>query len=182
MPVNQKAVPGDGSITTTWQPPAAPAAGVDGYGIFVYDAIGYTGKSAWVCATCTSATLSGLTNGVSYFAVMYAHNANGWGALSASPEVTAGTPGLAANVAASGSNGVASVTWAPAPSDGRPVVVYAAFAYNSAGYTGRSAWVCGTCTSASIDGLPAGDTYTVLVYAYNAVGWGLPAYSNAIRL
>lgn len=179
-PANARVVPGNGSLTKTWSAPTNPGAGIDGYGVFVYDANGYTGRSIWVCATCTSATVSGLSNGVSYYAATYAHNANGWGAMAPSGWVTAGTPGLPGSLVATKANGSVTATWTSAPSNGTAIVGYGAFVYDSSGYAGRSVWVCGTCASATIDGLSNGTQYTVLVYGYNTFGWGVPASSNAV--
>ncbi|MDX6275848.1 MAG: hypothetical protein QOJ92_3058 [Frankiales bacterium] len=87
-PVNAKAAPGDGSVSLTWGAPTTTGAGVDGFGVFLYDSRGYTGRSMWVCATCGGVTISGLANGQAYYPVIYSHNANGWGATTSPGWVT----------------------------------------------------------------------------------------------
>lgn len=181
-PTQPAATPGNGSLTMTWRTVNDPAAGVDGHTVFVYDANGYTGRYASVCATCTTATVTGLTNGGTYVGIVYAHNANGWGAMAASGWIGVGTPGIPGNVVASKATNAVNVSWTAATTGGAAIVGYGAYAYDSTGYTGKSAWVCGTCLNATVAELTAGKQYTVLVYAYNDFGWGLPAYSNAVTL
>jgi hypothetical protein len=181
-PTQLVATPGNGSLTMTWRTVDDPAAGVDGHGVFVYDANGYTGKSAWVCATCASVTITGLTNGGTYVAVLYAHNPNGWGSMAASAWTEVGTPGIPGNVVASKATNAVNVSWTAASAGGAAIVGYGAYVYDSTGYTGKYAWVCGTCLNATVAELAPGKQYTVLVYGYNDFGWGSPAYSNTVSL
>ena len=60
------------------------------YGLFAFDANGYTGVYATACATCASGALAGLVNGKTYTVAVYAHNARGWGAPTLSGTVTPG--------------------------------------------------------------------------------------------
>lgn len=176
-PTNHQALPGDRSLTMTWRAPVTLGAGIDGYAMYVYDPNGYTGKYAWVCAACTSATVAGLTNGASYYAVVYAHNSNGWGPMAGSSWVMVGTPSPPGDIAVTPGSGQVKVTWSPAPDSGSPVSAYVAYLYDSGGNTGLSSWVCGTCNIGVIPGMVSGRPYRVFVYAYNAVGWSLPAIS-----
>ena len=89
-PTNPKATAGAGSVTANWTAPPTPGAGVDGYGVFLYDARGYTGKSLWVSPASPTATFSGLTKGESYMAVVISHNVNGWGGNGSTNWTTAG--------------------------------------------------------------------------------------------
>ena len=73
-----------------------------------------------------------------------------------------------------------SVSWAPSSAAGAPLAGYGLFAYEGDRYTGRSLWVCATCTTGQITGLTNGRQYTVLVYGYNAYGWGAPTASNPV--
>jgi len=177
-PTNVRTVPGNASLTTTWQGPTNPGTAIDGYAVFVFDANGYTNQYAWVCATCTSGTVTGLVNGRSYYSLVYAHNPNGWGTPTVSESVVAGTPGPPTNVNATRGNGIASVTWGLASSSGPAIDLYAVFVYDATGYTGNYSTACSTCTSATVTGLTNGKTYTVWVYAHNAVGWGSPVVSS----
>lgn len=173
-------LPADAGLSVSWRPPTTPGAGIDGYGVFAFDATGYTGKYAWVCATCTTGTVTGLTNGASYYGAVFAHNANGWGTNANSASVVAGTPGPPANVVATRANAAVNATWTAVSPGGAALLGYGAFAFDSSGYTGKYAWVCPTCTTATVPGLNNGTTYTVMVYGYNSFGWGVPTASNAV--
>ena len=61
---------------------------ITGYIVLAYDANGYAGSYATCSATCTSATVTGLTNGRPYTMVVHAGNAVGWGMAALSPVVT----------------------------------------------------------------------------------------------
>lgn len=78
-PTNVVAVGGDGQLKVTWSPATSGPATV-GYGVFLYDSNGLTGVSTWVCATCTSATFTGLGNGKQMYVAVYSHNGTTWGA------------------------------------------------------------------------------------------------------
>ena len=171
-PTDVRALPGNGSITASWRGPTNPGTAIDGYAMFVFDDAGYTEKYAWVCSTCTSATVHGLVNGRTYYVVVYAHNANGWGTPTFSEKVTVGTPGPPNNVAVARANGAVNVTWAPAANSGNAVDMYGLFAFDENGYTGVYGTACATCTSGTVPGLANGKTYTIAVFAHNAIGWG----------
>lgn len=179
-PTEVRALPGNGSITASWKAPTNPGTAIDGYAMFVFDDNGYTEKYAWVCPTCTKATVSGLVNGRSYSAVVYAHNPNGWGAHALSDRIVAGTPGAPGNVAVARGNGSVNVTWAPAPNSGSAVGLYGLFAFDANGYTGIYGTACGTCTSGTVPGLVSGHQYTIAVFAHNAFGWGVPTMSAKV--
>jgi uncharacterized protein YkwD len=174
------AAPGNGAVTTTWRGPTNPGTAVDGFAMFVFDANGYTNHYAWVCATCTSATVTGLANGRSYYSVVYAHNPNGWGTPTLSNWLVAGTPGPAAKVAVTRGNGSVGVSWAAAANSGSAIDMYGLFAFDANGYTGLYATACPTCTTGTVRGLTSGKPYTIWVYAHNAVGWGTPTPSSQV--
>jgi uncharacterized protein YkwD len=178
-PANARSLSGNAALSVAWDLPAN-AGGIDGYGVFVYDATGFTGKSAWVCAACATATVSGLTNGQSYYAVIYAHDARGWGPSSSTTPVVVGTVGPPGNVVAVKGNGSASVSWTPSAAGGAPLSGYGLFVYEGDQYTGVSLWVCATCTTGQVTGLTNGHQYTVRVHGYNAYGWGAPTASNPV--
>jgi uncharacterized protein YkwD len=179
-PTVVRAVPGNGSVTATWKAPANTGTAIDGYGMFIFDDAGaYTGKYAWVCAACTTATVPGLVNGRPYYAFIYAHNPNGWGAPVASDKVVAGTPGPPGTVTVARGSGSANVTWTPAANSGYPIDMYGMFVFDANGYTGIAATACGTCTSGTVSGLPSG-SYTIAVFAHNAFGWGVHTMSAPV--
>jgi hypothetical protein len=178
-PTNVQVFPGDALLTVSWIRPADPAGAIDGYGVFLFDPSGnYTGRWAWVCATCTAGTVTGLTNGNSYFAIVYPHTASGWGAGGyAAASVIVGTPAPPANVVATRGNGQVTVTWSAA-STASGIDGYGLLAFDSTGYTNLSAWLCGTCTSGTVTGLTNGKPYTIMVYAHNTYGWSSPTATS----
>ena len=89
-PTNLRATAGAGSVSVSWTAPSTAGAGVDGYGVFLYDSRGYTGKGLWLSPSTSAATLSGLTTGESYLVVVLSHNVNGWGGNASSNWVVAG--------------------------------------------------------------------------------------------
>lgn len=181
-PTAVRVVPGDGSMTGTWRGATNPGTAIDGYALFAFDANGYTGRYAWVCPTCTTGTVTGLTNGTSYYGIVYAHDPNGWGTPTVSDWVIVGTPGPPPTVTAAkaAAAGAAQVSWSPAPASGAAVDLYGVFAFDAGGYTGQYVTACASCTSATLAGLVAGRTYTLAVYAHNARGWGAPTLSGPV--
>jgi uncharacterized protein YkwD len=179
-PTEVRTMPGNGSVTSTWKAPTNPGTAIDGFGVFVFDDAGYTEKSAWVCATCTTATVTGLVNGRSYYTLVYAHNANGWGLHAISEKVVAGTPTAPGNVWVSPANDAVNVSWTLAANSGSAIDMYGVFAFDANGFTGIGTTACGTCTSATLAGLTGGRTYTIAVFAHNAWGWGMYTMSSAV--
>lgn len=166
------ASPANGRITVTWRPAAANGANVDVYGVWAYSAAGYSGRSAAVCGSCTSAVVDGLSDGTPYVLIVMAHNAIGWGGAGYSPQVTPGTPSAPGWVSASGGQGEIRSWWAASAPGASPIEVYAALVYEGTTYSGQFAVTCGTCTAGPITGLTRGHTYTVYILARNAYGWG----------
>jgi uncharacterized protein YkwD len=179
-PTNVVATPGTGQITVSWSPANGNGGAVDAYIVYAMGPTGYSGRYVSVCGTCTSAVVGALGNGVPYWTLVYAHNAVGWGAGTASGWVTVGAPLAppAAGVnAGGGGGGQASVWWSPARSDGPAVDAYAAVAYDGTGFTGQYAYACGTCTSTTVSGFVPGHQYVLAVVAHNAWGWSAPAFT-----
>ncbi len=170
--------PANASMTATWRAPTNPGTAIDGYGMFVYDANGYTGLYTWVCAACTTATVTGLTNGRTYYALLYAHNPNGWGTPVVNDWVVAGAPGPPGHVAVTRGDGSVGVSWTPAANSGSAIDLYGMFAFDANGYTGLYATACAACSRGAVTGLTNGRSYTIVVYAHNAHGWGAPVVSG----
>jgi hypothetical protein len=94
VPTGLTATAGDGSVALKWNPNPA-TEGVDTYQVY------WTTDSAWgtnnnnLNVTGTSYTVTGLTNGTTYYFRISAHNASGYGdwgtAISAVPQAPAGT-------------------------------------------------------------------------------------------
>ncbi len=179
-PTEVKVTPGDESVSATWRGPTNPGTAIDGVAVLIYDDDGYTGKYAWVCGTCTSATVGGLVNGRTYSAQILAHNPNTWGIPAASDHVVAGTPGAPGNVKAFRSNASVAMSWTAATNSGAPVDAYILLAFDANGYTGLYSTACGSCTAGTVFGLANGRTYTIIVVAHNARGWGTPRSSAQV--
>jgi hypothetical protein len=179
-PTGLAVAPANAAMSATWAAPTNPGTAIDGYGMFAFDTNGYTNQYAWVCATCTTATVTGLVNGRSYYAVVFPHNANGWGTPTTSGWIVAGTPGPPGAVAVAPAAGSVKVSWTAAPNSGSAVDVYGLFAFDASGYTGIYGVACPTCTTGAITGLTSGKPYTVVVFAHNAFGWGVPVSSSTV--
>jgi uncharacterized protein YkwD len=177
-PTNVVIAPANAALSANWNAPAA-AGSVDGYGMYVYDGDNhYTGRSAWVCATCTSGTVTGLTNGQWYYAVVYSHSVLGWGGYTfSSTGVVVGTAPAPTNVVATKGNGQVSVSWA-APAAGSGIDSFALLAYDSNGYAYLYSFPCATCTTGVVTGLTNGRTYTIAAYSHTAAGWSAATVSN----
>jgi hypothetical protein len=81
----------DDSATVTWTAPASNGgATIDQYAVNAFYASNgaFTGQQVVVCGTCTSATITGLTVGTSYYFGAYAHNLAGYGAPGISNTIT----------------------------------------------------------------------------------------------
>jgi hypothetical protein len=177
--VNVHASPGNAAMTATWSAPAGSSNGIDGYGAFAYDSAGaYTGHYAWVCATCTTGTITGLTNGGWYYANVFSHSAAGWGGYTSSAEgVTVGAPTAPTNVAAIKGYGQVTVTWSPS-TGASAIDGYALLAFDANGYAYLYSYPCATCTSGTVTGLTNGKPYTIMVYAHNTYGWSSPTATS----
>ena len=171
-----------GQLTATWKPSAnAAAAAIDSYAVLVFDANGFTGKYAVVCATCTTGTVTGLTTGAWYYVGVYAHNPTAWGAPGWSEWMGVGAPTAPQNLRATPGNGQVGVTWsAPASNSGSPITGYMVLVYDAKGYTGRHVTCPATCTGTTVTGLTNGSPYAMVVHASNANGWGVAAVSATV--
>jgi len=173
-PTLDSAVAGDRSVTLTWG--AVPEA--TGYKIFVRTAEGEYGEAtATIPAATTSHTVSGLTNGTTYYFVV---RTVAPGAESvASTERTAmpvAVPGAPTEVEASRGNSQATVTFiAPVDNGGSPITGYLVTS-SPGGITAT-----GTSSPITVIGLENGTTYTFTVKALNVVGSSAAsAPSNAV--
>jgi hypothetical protein len=165
-PTNLVATPSDASATVTWTPPADNGGSpVTSYTV-TSDPGGVTAMTA--NGSTTSVLVSGLTNGTSYSFTVQATNANGSGPVSATSNtvVPSTTPGAPEGVTANPGDGDATIAWTPASSGGSPITAYAVTASPS----GVTVAVPPTATSATLNDLANGTTYTFTVRATNANG------------
>lgn len=176
------AVPANGALNVSWSAAAANGSPLDLYGVYLFGSAGYTGIGVAACASCTTATLTGLANGTPYYAVVFAHNAVGWSGGAATGWVTPGTPLAPAWASAGGGRGSASAAWGPSAPGAGATDLYVVLAYEGGAYTGVYAVACATCTSATVTGLTAGHTYTLAVLAHNGYGWSTARSTGAVTV
>lgn len=175
-PVNPVAAAGaPAALVASWGAPASDGGvTVDSYTVRAYlDGATAAAKSC-TAATIDGCTLTGLVGG-SYTVKVQAHNALGWGPLSAASAaaVVVGKPGAPTNPVATptGTAGALSATWtAPVSDGGAQIDNYLARAYLN-GTTASKYCYATTPAGCTITGLPAG-SYTVKVTAHNVHGWG----------
>jgi hypothetical protein len=192
-PQNVTASADNEAAYVSWsQPATAGGAPVDGYKV-----VTVPGRATVVapCAQCTTIYFTGLTNGTAYSFAVYAHNARGYSLVPttsarvtprASPEPAPTAP----QHASATSNGrSATITWTPpASTGGAPMDRYMIQAYDDTlsvpgaqfPYYAGAIYACGTCTTATFDGLTNGDRYHFAVYAHNQYSYGRDASSNSI--
>lgn len=134
----------------------------------------------------TSATVTGLTNGVSYQFEVQTCNSLGCSPLSAASNTVTPqaltVPSAPTNVAALAGSASATVAWtASANNGGSTITSYTVTALVNGVATGITATAPGTATGAAVSGLTDGTTYTFTVHATNAVGNSAEsAPSNAV--
>jgi hypothetical protein len=182
------ATPGNGTATVNWTAPSEPGTSpVLGYAISAAGPAGTpavrTVLAGWWA---TTATVSGLTNGVPYTFTVTALNMAGTGARSAPsnpviPVAPAALPGAPRIGAASAGDGSLSVTWtAPRPTGGAPITGYLVSVYVGNQVVLQVPAGAGS-TSATVSGLMNGLPYTVRVSAASAAGIGAALdRSNAV--
>lgn len=178
---------GDASSTVSWAAPPDGGSAITSYQVVATAA----GKTTRGCTANTgspvdtSCTISGLVNAVMYTVTVVAHNAQGDSPVSSPVTVTPYTsPDVPTGVSATVETGSTTVSWtAPAFDGGAAITAYKAWAYdNDAGTFDTCVANTGNpvATSCQIQGLTGGVTYTIVVTAANARGFGNP--SNQITV
>lgn len=135
----------------------------------------------------STATVSGLVNGVTYQFEVSATNAQGTSALSAPSNsvvpLAITVPGAPTGAAAQAADSQATVAWtAPLNNGNANITSYTVTAWINGVPTATSVTTSnGTTTSALVNGLTNGTTYTFTVHATNIKGAGIEsAQSNAV--
>ncbi len=176
-PTGVSASPGNGSATVAWTAPANDG----GDTITSYTVTPYVGNVAGTSTTTsgtTSTEVGGLSNGTTYTFTVAAINSVGEGQpsqhsnpvtpTSASPQPT--VPAAPSNVSATAGNGRALVSWSAPASGGSTITSYTVTPY--VGSEATTAIIVSSGTSATVEHLANGTTYTFTVSASNAVGNG----------
>ena len=177
VPTHLALTPGNTTISASWTGSTAPT----GYPVSGYTLLTATSAGGpWTAAATDSGlstTLTGLTDGTTYYVVVEANGASGTSPASGSASaVPLGIPFPPASIAVSvvGDSRL-NVSWhAPAETDGAAVTNYSlSYATSSSGpWTTVSV---GAGLAASIGNLAAGTTYYVRVVAWNSVGPSAPS-------
>ena len=190
-PVHVVADADDSQATVSWSPRQA-AQKVTSYTIHNnFASNGFTVNDIVIVPTgpnphpATSATATGLTNGISYQFQVTATNAQGTGPASASNFVT--PPGLEAPGTPGGAQAIpgdaqAYVSWFP-PINAAvvPITSYTVTALQNGASTGLTGTAIPPATNAVVSGLTNGKPYTFVVHANNDVGKSTDSsQSNAV--
>ena len=133
-------------------------------------------------STSTSATITGLVNGVGHTFRVSAVNSRGTGSTSTSSSVTPRTtPSALTSLSGTAGNTQVVLTWS-APVNGGAVITDYVVEYSSNSGTSWSTFADGTSSStgATVTGLTNGASYTFRVSATNSVGTGATYTSSSI--
>jgi hypothetical protein len=179
-PGSVRGVPGNASATVSWvKPTHNGGAIIDAYKVITY-LLSAPRPTNVFHSSATTQTILELTNGKSYTFKVAAHNAAGWGELSAmSPAVTIGVPGPPLDVAGVAGNALVKLTWKPPTSNSGLAIDQ----YRVTPLHGTSTLPVRTfnsiATTQMITGLVNGQVYSFLVSAHNARGWGQASAESA---
>ena len=168
-------VAGSGQVALTWTPGGMGASAITDYTIWYSSGGAYTLFSDGT-STATSATVTGLTNGVAYTFEVYAVNTNGTGPVSAAsaPVTPATVPDAPTIGTATPGNARATITWTAPLNNGGSAVT----GYVITPSTGSPVTV-GNVSTYTVTGLTNGTAYTFTVAAINTVGTGAASASSA---
>lgn len=173
-PTDVRAVPGDTSVTLSWEPPAF-VGGTPITHYFVRDLD--SGEVMRVDEPATSLVVTGLTNGTAYRFEVWAVNARGASNSALTSWVTPGTPPSAPrDVMASPGDRQATVWWSePADLGGLPVTGYTVTVVEtSSTYVAEA-----DAASLVVAGLDNGSSYTFTVTATNDRGTSHASLASA---
>ncbi len=169
----------DKTATVSWTAPSPSVIAP----VWGYDVVASPGRATmYVSAPGTTATFSGLTDGVSYTFQVSALNSSGVGAASwpasnaVTPRATPVSPGAPTGLEAVPGEGQVTATWSP-PVDNGGSTLTGYVVTTSPGGVGLT--VGPSSTSLLITGLTDGVSYTVTVAATNSIGTGPQSQPSA---
>ena len=176
-------LPGNGQVVLSWIAPVVAGSTVIGDYVIDYSSDGGTSWTRFSdgTSTATSATVTGLVNGIAYVFRVAAVSESVTGAFGQSAAVTPQLP-APTNVSATAGDKQATLSWtAPIDANGTPITDYVV-QYSSDGGTSWTTFADGTstATSATVTGLTNGTAYLLRVAGLNAFGTGAYGQSAAV--
>jgi len=184
-PAKLTATAGNAQVTLSWAAPAS-TGGLPVSGYMIYKGTSPGGETGPPVngspVDGTGYTVTGLTNGTTYYFTVVAINAAGPGPPSdEASAVPVTVPGAPAGLTAIPGNAQVTLSWAaPASTGASPVTGYDIYAGTTADFNGRAPLATVTGTIATVTGLVNGTTYFFRVTAVNRVGEGPAAEAKAV--
>jgi hypothetical protein len=174
-PMGLTATGGNGTATLSWSPPSSAGSSPVGN----YFIAGGTSPSAEDITDSVgghTATISGLTNGTTYYFRVFAQNAHGPGApatVTVTPQGPGSAPNAPTRLKASSGDSFIALSWsAPTSTGGSPITGYHVYAGQNSQVVARQFTTSGT--SYRITDAENGSAYFIKVAALNAAGEGPP--------
>ena len=184
-PAKLTATAGNAQVTLAWAAPAS-TGGLPVSGYMIYKGTSPGGETGPPVngspVNATGYTVTGLTNGTTYYFTVVAINAAGPGPPSGEASTVPVTvPGAPAGLTVIPGNAQVTLSWAaPASTGASPVTGYDIYTGTTADFNGRAPLATVTGTIATVTGLVNGTTYFFRVTAVNRVGEGPAAEAKAV--
>jgi subtilisin family serine protease len=171
----------NGEVQLSWTEPWHGGAFIDYYKVWVatdasgpYELVSQGSCAGKISSELRSCSVSGLTQGVTYYFAIIAHNEVGYSARSTATAlrfVVPAAPGAPTNVVSTIANQSAKVSWLPPANDGDSPILD----YKVSWSTGSKVCSTSPCT---ITGLVNGTAYSFQVLARNEIGDSLPSVAS----